>query len=71
MSVGWGIDVPGLLTSREVSEIAVKNDCGPAILADEGITVLVGERGCVMAQPVAVVDGEALYEARFVEWADQ
>lgn len=66
MLTGWQLEVPGLLTRREVAEIAVRNGCGPAILADEGMTVLCGERGGLLVTPAVTVGDEALYTAQLV-----
>jgi hypothetical protein len=71
MSAGWGIDVPGLLTRREIAEMAVHNDLDRgAVLDDEHGIVCTGERGMLSFETVVGDGDERLYRAQYVPFED-
>lgn len=63
MSVGWGIDVPGLMTRHEVAELCVARGWVGVLLSDETVSVAETDDGLVLFEPAAVVGDETLYRA--------
>jgi hypothetical protein len=70
MSAGWGIEVPGLLTSREVAELCVNNGVVGALMGDEFGTVSIDGPGMVTFAPAVTVGDDVLYRAQLVEWSE-
>jgi hypothetical protein len=70
VSVGWGIDVPGLMTWHEIAEMCVRRGVVAVLLADEHMTAAIDGPGMVTFVPAATVGGDVLYRAQVVDWAE-
>jgi hypothetical protein len=69
MSVGWGIDVPGVMTRHEIADMCARRGVVAVLLADEHMTA--AGPGMVTFVPAATVGDEVLYRAQVVDWSDE